>query len=236
MATATVQTGRIKEDSDIKTIRLLIENGQDISAMTWGENGAKALHLTAADEETTELIDIILETGKFDINGVDNDGRTPLHYAIERPGPVTINARRLIKMGADPGIADKNGVTPLHMAARNIETMDLIELLLNTEAVDVNCVDKQGRTPLAFAWDNKHGLSERIANRLKENGAVRVEEEICRDNLLDECTGEEATGNSLRILRKHLRLKSSWIRKGKMLVFRSRREQNRTMLGNAETT
>jgi ankyrin repeat protein len=196
---ALVPEGRIEQDADIETIRLLIEDGQDVSAMTWGENGANALHLAAADEETTDLIDVILETGKFDINGVDSDGRTPLHYAIERPDPVTINARRLIKMGADPGIADKNGVTPLHMAARNenAESMDLIEILLNTEAVDVNCVDYQGRTPLAFAWDNKHGLSERIANRLKENGAVRVEEEICRDNLLDECTGEEATGNSL---------------------------------------
>jgi ankyrin repeat protein len=105
------------------------------------------------------------------VNPVDNDGRTPLHYAIKRPDPVTINARRLIKMGADPNIADKNGVTPLHMAARNAESMDLIELLLNTEAVDVNCVDNQGRIPLACARDNKHGLGQRIIARLKESGA-----------------------------------------------------------------
>jgi ankyrin repeat protein len=158
----------IKEDANIKTIRFLIENGQDVSALTWGENGANALHLAAANEETTELIDIILETGEFDINGVDNDGRTPLHFAIKRPNPVTINARRLIKMGADPGIADKNGVTPLHMAARNAESIDLIEILLNTEAVDVNCVDIKGRTPLACAQDNKHGLGQRIIARLRK--------------------------------------------------------------------
>ncbi|XP_046649305.1 ankyrin-3-like [Daphnia pulicaria] len=138
------------------------------------------LHLAAKNEETTELIDIILETGQCNINTaeaivavnpVDNDGRTPLHYAIKRPDPVTINARRLIKMGADPNIADKNGVTPLHMAARNAESMDLIELLLNTEAVNVNCVDNQGRIPLACARDNKHGLGEKIIARLKESGA-----------------------------------------------------------------
>ncbi|XP_046654818.1 ankyrin-1-like [Daphnia pulicaria] len=166
---ASVPGGRIKEDSDnVKTIRLLIEDGQDVSAMTWGDNGANALHLAAADEKAAEFIDVILETGKFDINGVDNDGRTPLHYAIKRPKPITINSRRLIKMGANPSVPDKNGVTPLHMAARNAETMDLIELLLNTEAVDVNCVDKQGRTPLACARDNKHGLGQRIIARLKE--------------------------------------------------------------------
>jgi ankyrin repeat protein len=102
------------------------------------------------------------------VNPVDNDGRTPLHYAIKRPDPVTINARRLIKMGADPNIADKNGVTPLHMAARNAKTMDLIEILLNTEAVDVNHYDHNGTTPLAYAGANKHGLGRRIIARLKE--------------------------------------------------------------------
>jgi ankyrin repeat protein len=167
---ASVPAGRVKQDSDIKTIRLLIENGQDISAMTWGENGANALHLAAAGEETTDLIDVILETGKFDINGVDNDGKTPLHYAIKRPKPITINSRRLIKMGANPSVPDKNGVTPLHMAARNAESMDLIELLLNTEAVDVNHYDHNGTrpTPLAYARANKHGIGQRIIARLKK--------------------------------------------------------------------
>jgi ankyrin repeat protein len=169
----SIPPSRIIKNSDIEKIRFLIENGQDISAMTWGENGTNALHLAAADEKAAEFIDVILETGKFDINGVDNDGRTPLHYAIERPNPVTINARRLIKMGANTNIADKNGVTPLHMAARNAKSMDLIEILLNTEAVDVNCVDIKGRTPLSCARDNIHGLGQRIVHRLKEYGAMR---------------------------------------------------------------
>ncbi|EFX83086.1 hypothetical protein DAPPUDRAFT_100990 [Daphnia pulex] len=176
--------------SDVEKVRILIEMGADLSKTTWG-GGRNALHAAsigaktteildvilatgefdinvAKNEETTELIDVILDTEQCNINPVDSDGRTPLHYAIKRPDPVTINARRLIKMGADPGIADENGVTPLHMAARNAESMDLIELLLNTEAVDVNCVDKQGQTPLACARDNTHGLADRIIARLRE--------------------------------------------------------------------
>jgi ankyrin repeat protein len=161
---------RIEEDSKIKTIRILIESGMDITTMRWGENGTNALHVTAADAKTTDLIDVIVETGKFDINGIDNNGLTPLHHAMN--GSVsTTNVPRLIQLGANPSIADKNGVTALHVAARNADSMDLIELLLNTEAVDVNCVDKQGRTPLNCARSNKHGLGERIVNRLRESGA-----------------------------------------------------------------
>ncbi|XP_046451149.1 serine/threonine-protein phosphatase 6 regulatory ankyrin repeat subunit B-like [Daphnia pulex] len=168
---AALVPGLIEEDSYVKTIRFLIENGQDVSALTWGENGANALHLAAANEETTELIDIILETGQCNINGVDSDGRTPLHYAINRPDPVTINARRLIKMGANTNIADKNGVTPLHMAARNAETMDLIEIFLKTEKLNVNDYDHNGLTAFAYARSNKHGLGQRIIGRLRESGA-----------------------------------------------------------------
>jgi ankyrin repeat protein len=158
------------EASNVITVGYLLKKDADPDAADG--NGATPLHLAVKDDyyyNTTKIIDIILETEKCNINGVDNYGRTPLHYAVEtRPYPNTIHVCRLIKMGADPGIADKNGVTPLHMAARNAESMDLIEVLLNTEAVDVNCVDNQGRTPLACARDNKHGLGQRIVGRLKE--------------------------------------------------------------------
>ncbi|XP_046643174.1 alpha-latrocrustotoxin-Lt1a-like [Daphnia pulicaria] len=158
------------------TARYLLKKGADPNAAT--ENGATPLYLAAKTYyhymTNTELIDIILETGKCNINGVDNYGRTPLHYAIEGYIPGTINVRRLIKMGADPGIADKKGVTPLHMSAKIAKSLDLIDELLlkvKTVAVDVNGVDKQGLTPFAYAQDNKHGLGRSIIDRLKEYGA-----------------------------------------------------------------
>ncbi len=153
------------KDSNFEIVRNLLKSGADIR--TCGENGANLLHLTSFHAKTTKLIDAILEKGKFDINGVDNDGRTPLHHALQGINP-TINTAHLLQKGADPGIADENGVTPLHIAARNAESMDLIDLLLNTEAVDMNCVDKQGWTPLSCARDNKYGLGQRIIARLRE--------------------------------------------------------------------
>jgi ankyrin repeat protein len=236
-------------NSHMKTIRLLIEDGQDISEMTWGENGANALHLAAADEETTDLINAFLETGEFDIDGVDNDGwtplhyaimgsnsitnvphliqlgadpkvanntkvtplhlaakneetaelidtlvktgqcningvdsdgRTPLYYAIKRPDPVTINVHRLIKMGADPGIADRNRVTLLHLAAIYANSMDLIELLLNTKKLDVTDCDDNGLTAHDYARYNKHGLGDTIVDRLaKHLSTFRIKVLVC---------------------------------------------------------
>jgi ankyrin repeat protein len=167
-------------NSSMETIRLLIKNGQDIIEKTWGENGANALHLAAANEKTADLIDAILETVKFDINGVDINGRTPLHYAMKRPDPVLINARRLIEMGADPSVPDKNGVTPLHMAARNAKSMDLIELLLNTKKLDVTDCDDNGLTACDYARYNKHGLGDTIVDRLtKHLLASRIKVLVC---------------------------------------------------------
>ncbi|EFX83084.1 hypothetical protein DAPPUDRAFT_240584 [Daphnia pulex] len=140
---AALEPGRIEEHSDMKTIRFLIENGQDISASTWGENGANALHVAAANKKTTELIDVILANGQFDINGVDNDGDTPLHHAIMGSFS-TKNVHHLIQLGA--------------------------EKLLNTEKLNVNDYDHNGLTALAYARSNKHGLSQRIIARFIEYG------------------------------------------------------------------
>ncbi|EFX74581.1 hypothetical protein DAPPUDRAFT_108785 [Daphnia pulex] len=58
---ASVPAGRIKQDSDMETIRYLLEDGQDISAMTWGEDETNAIHVAAANEYATtpDLIDTL---------------------------------------------------------------------------------------------------------------------------------------------------------------------------------
>jgi ankyrin repeat protein len=130
-------------ETDVEMIRLLIEIERYIGTKTLGENGMNLLHSASFHAKTTDVIDIILETGEFDINGGDNDGLTPLHYALLGLYPKR-NVAHLIQLGADPNVADKNGVTALNMAARNAESMHLIELLLlNREPVGVGYCDKQ---------------------------------------------------------------------------------------------
>lgn len=67
----------------------------------------------------------LLEKGKFDLNKLDQQGRTLLHYTGCRGQYDMIEL--LLEKGADPNIKDKNGNTPLHWCGH----IDIVELLIS---------------------------------------------------------------------------------------------------------
>lgn len=78
------------------------------------------------------------------INGVHEDGNTPLHTAAEYDHFDIVNV--LIENGADIHKADENGNTLLHKASWD-NHIDTVELLIQNNA-DINAVNKKGNTPL----------------------------------------------------------------------------------------
>ncbi|XP_046655006.1 ankyrin-2-like, partial [Daphnia pulicaria] len=133
--------------SDVESVRRLLKNGADTKI--WGEQGGNALHLASLNAETTDVIDVVLETEKFDIDGVDNKGRTPLYWAIATNNLETV--RHLIQKGADPTVANKDGHTPLHAAVHHIKSIETVSLILENKQVDINRRDKNGTTALHCA-------------------------------------------------------------------------------------
>jgi ankyrin repeat protein len=93
-------------------------------------------------------------------------------------------ARYLIDNKANPNATDENGFTPLHLAVKNAKDMDIIELLLNEKEVDVNHSSNREQNALYFAKDNDHGLGELTVNRLKEKGAVEIEDYKFQEELV----------------------------------------------------
>jgi ankyrin repeat protein/nucleoside-triphosphatase THEP1 len=85
------------------------------------------------------------------IEAADQEGRTPLLYAVKAKNESRSEAavRLLLDRGAQTEAADNNGRTPLSYAAIN-GNEDVLRLLLDRGA-QIEAVDKDGRTPLLHA-------------------------------------------------------------------------------------
>jgi ankyrin repeat protein len=90
--------------------------------------------------------------------GVDEYGRTPLHYAAAE-GDVR-KAREILHNGADPNAQDDNGWSPLHFAAQ-AQSVAVATLLLAAGA-NLELRDSFGNTALWRAVFNYRGNGETV--------------------------------------------------------------------------
>lgn len=159
---------------------LLLANGAKISIEIPDRNGKTPLH-HAANEGHVNMVNILLENGA-DINKRTliierkdrieyNDGKTPLHCAIEADRSHYIweqdrigVAKFLLEKGADPNIADVNRDTPLHYATKR-KFAGIVKLLLEKDA-DPKVKNRDGKTPLYYAIKNGY---EDVVKLLLEN-------------------------------------------------------------------
>ncbi len=141
-----------------------------------------------------------MDEKKTEINAWDENGMTPLHYAVENNDVDRVNL--LIMHGADPSLENRDGQTPieltkdsviesilicnypidwgekmffpLHEASSN-NNLDLAKLLLNNGAY-VNAPNGLGQLPLYFATHN----SEMHELLLNAGGKYRIASEHIR--------------------------------------------------------
>ena len=88
-------------------------------------------------------------------DGVDEYGRTPLHYAVE-----VSEIKSLVALGQNINLQDDNGYSPLHFSAqrKNLETI----LFLLKNGANPNALDIHGNSPLWTATMNAMGEFECI--------------------------------------------------------------------------
>src|SRR5918992_279456 len=98
--------------------------------------------------------------------GVDEYGRTPLHYAAA--DGAAVRASELLTAGLDPGAPDDKGWTPLHFAAQ-ANSEPVTRLLLDAGAA-VDPQDADGNTPLARAVFSSKGTGA-VIELLRSRGA-----------------------------------------------------------------
>jgi ankyrin repeat protein len=123
----------------------------------------------ACEKRHTSLLSQLLDTGKVDVNLMDNNGRTPLFCAAENGHEAIVKS--LLDTGkVDVNLMDNIGRTPLFSAAENGHEA-IIKLLLQTGKVDMELKDRYGRTPLYWAAHHKH---EAVVKLLLEMGELDV--------------------------------------------------------------
>ena len=116
--------------------------------------------LPVGDQSQLELVESIRNPRRTDfaavlartsgLNFVDESGKTPLMYAVERSNAAQIKA--LIKHGADPAIPDAKGYTATHYAAVMPGSESLKAILETGAKADVPGSDRiQEKTPLMEA-------------------------------------------------------------------------------------
>jgi ankyrin repeat protein len=150
------------EVGDAKAARILIERGADLFYRDG--TGRNVLHLVSADLCANDLVQNIIALAPDLQYQFDEDGRTPLQYAIDcqKPGIPRDGVNLLISAGVDVTVRDANGDTPLHILFRRpfLLVVDYygdavwqgfvkktIELLLSKGA-DINAQNKAGETPV----------------------------------------------------------------------------------------
>jgi ankyrin repeat protein len=94
-----------------------------------------------------ELSDYLINKHNFDVNKVDDDGKTVLHDAAKNGDRYVI--QYLINNGADISVVDREGKTALHYAAGSGRA-DAVQWLIDNKA-DIKAVDKAGNTMLHYA-------------------------------------------------------------------------------------
>ncbi|XP_058810212.1 transient receptor potential channel pyrexia-like isoform X1 [Phymastichus coffea] len=126
-----------------KVVKLLLDKGA--SVVQKNSQGETALHV-ACFVQCISCAELLLSTDGTDPNAVNQNHRTPLHYAVMNTCSSPELVELLIKHGASVNVKDKQELTPLHIASLN-EQSQCVDALIWAGA-DVSATTKTGLTAL----------------------------------------------------------------------------------------
>lgn len=132
-----------------KFVRLVSKLGKDCVTKRERDYEQTPLHI-ACDAGRLEIVQLLLEKYKVEVNPVDKNGWTPLHHAAAS-GQLHI-CEILLQKGASARSLSNEGASPLHYLVRHNATdpalFERVLYLMLQNRADVNQQNKHGETPL----------------------------------------------------------------------------------------
>ena len=125
---------------------------EDMSTLTTKENGWNALHYSCfyGREEMTETLIKLFNPSVELINGLTNDGYTPLHLACIK-GHINIVRILLFLKEIDVNIIQEKDGTPLHIACKKND-MQIVSILVSFKA-DLYIKNSKDKLPIDLTTD-----------------------------------------------------------------------------------
>ena len=154
---------------------------ENMSILTTKENGWNALHYSCfyGREEMTETLIKLFNPPVELINGLTNDGYTPLHLACIK-GHINIVRILLFLKEIDVNIVNEKDGTPLHIACKRND-MQIVSILISFKA-DLNIKNSKNKLPIDLTTDEniKKLLKKAMIYSLKddENNLITGETEL----------------------------------------------------------
>ena len=131
----------------------------------------------AAQNSDTALVRLLVSQ-KADVNAIQTDGSTALHWAVRADDLET--ADLLIRAGANISAANRRGITPLDLACVN-GSAAMIRKLLDAGA-NLNATHSDGQTPLMTAA--RTGNPEAVRVLIDKGAAVNAKDTIADQTAL----------------------------------------------------
>jgi hypothetical protein len=153
------ETLLMREVNSIKRFKHLVDLGAELHELT--DSGLNVMNYAMAYQNVSEQVIQILSDAKVNPNIPDENGKTPIFYAINTKFPLR-NTRfkctnsfkkkfaTLLACGANLNIQDNLGRTPLMYAVENSIHETDINLLINAGA-NISLVDNEGHSALYHA-------------------------------------------------------------------------------------
>lgn len=110
------------------------------------KNDTHSLMHAAAEYGQTQILDVLINKGA-NVNILDSNGATPLHYGVKHNRPNAL--RFLLERGASLAVKDSNGAAPLHWACQ-LGKLDCARVLVDKGA-DIEAKAKYETTALHLA-------------------------------------------------------------------------------------